>query len=65
MYYDDGNIKATESALNSADVKLHQAPAGEHDKHAERAYLTVKSTMRSSRRNENTKTTLWTTRIIL
>ena len=47
LYYDDGaNIKATEAKLNAENIKLVQAPAQEHDKHAESAYRTVQSTMR-------------------
>jgi len=48
MYYDDGsNIKATESHLNGLGVRLVQAPANVHDKHAENAFRNVKMSMRS------------------
>ena len=48
LYYDDGtNISATRHMLEKANVQLVQAPATEHDKQAESAFRTIKSSMRS------------------
>ena len=48
IFYDDAsNIRATEVQLNAIGVKLSQAPANEHDKHAEAACRVIKSRMRS------------------